>query len=107
MSRSTNYFWDLLQRVEALETTPVTPVSIEEITYSNGAITVVLNNAASYGPFVLPVATFTDRGIWANNTLYNYLDLVNVPTIGLFLVLIEHTTEDTPGTFDRELEDES
>ena len=98
-------FWSLVQRVLALETTPVTAVSIESIDYASGGITINLNNGDSFGPFLLPVATMNYRDMWTNNTLYHYLDLVNVPTIGLFLVLVEHTTPALPATFDREATD--
>lgn len=98
-------FWSLVQRVASLESSPPVPLSIESISYASGGITIHMNDASTFGPFLLPVATMVYRDMWQNNTLYHYLDLVNVPTIGLFLVLIEHTTPALPETFDRDATD--
>lgn len=98
-------FYSLVQRVLALESTPPTPISIESIDYAAGGITITMNDATTFGPFVIPVASFNYRDMWQNNTLYHYLDLVNVPTIGLFLVLVEHTSPVLPATFDRDAVD--
>src|SRR5512139_1097480 len=85
-------FWDVLQRLTALETSPPVPVSIASISYDAGTITINLNNGSSFGPFALPVAMPKWMGSWFNSTAYKYHDLVSVARIGIFMVLVDHVS---------------
>lgn len=71
------------------------PKAISSITYLANAIQVNYNDNTSDGPFPLPVALINPVGEWMPNTHYNYLDLFNVGGQGVFLVLLEHTSDAT------------
>jgi hypothetical protein len=100
-------FWELLQRIEALETSPPVPVSISSISYDAGTITINLNDGSHYGPFTIPTTMPRWRGEWFNATSYQYFDLVSVLRTGVFLVLKDHTSPALPATFDPNAEDGS
>jgi hypothetical protein len=91
-------FHDLLTRTITLEDGGL--FSCESVDYTGTAITFNWSDDTSSGPFVLPVATFTARGVWLNDTMYMYLDVVTVVGVGTFLVQIEHTTPSLPAGFD-------
>jgi hypothetical protein len=91
-------FYDLVTRTITLEDGGA--FTCESVTYTGTSITFNWSDATTSGPFVLPVATFTPRGIWLNSTTYFYLDVVSAVGIGMYLVLIEHTTAALPATFD-------
>lgn len=82
------------------------PVSIASIeTDSSGStITVNLTDGSSAGPFPLPVAMINPVGEWQPLTHYNYLDLFNVRALGVYLVLVEHTSA---ASFDPEATDDT
>lgn len=94
-----NNFYDLASRVGVIEDLPV-GVFIEDITFTGATITFHLSDDTTRGPFPLPVALFNPVGAWANDTPYNYLDLVTVPTLGLYVVMVAHTTPSAPAEFD-------
>lgn len=78
---------------------------ISEVTYDEASITFHLTDATT-APFTvpLPVATFHPRGAWTNNQQYFYLDLL-LTSVGLVLVLEEHTTASAPAEFDADAVD--
>lgn len=47
-------FYSLDQRVLSLETTPPTPVQIADITQSGTTLSIVMDDATTYGPFEMP-----------------------------------------------------
>lgn len=101
-----NSFYDLATRVGAIEALPI-GVFIEDVSFTGGSITFILSDDSELGPFPLPVAMLNPVGPWQNDTHYNYLDLVTVRSLGLYLVLIEHDTPAT-GDFDPDaVDDES
>ena len=102
-----NNFWEIDQRVLALETSPPEAIGISSITVTGTSMTVHMSNGSTYGPFTLPIATFTDRGEWTNDTVYAPLDFVHVPALGLFEVLVDYTTPSAPTAFDRNAVDGS
>lgn len=75
-----------------------------EVVYSGSTITFNFSNGTTSGPFPLPVAMINPTGEWQPNTHYNYLDLFNVRAQGVFLVLLEHTSD---ATFDPDATDGS
>lgn len=67
-------------------------VSVSDITQAADTITFHLSDGSTIGPFNLPVAAFNDTGTWQALFDYAMLDLFEVPNIGLYLVLIPHTS---------------
>lgn len=98
-----NNFYDLALRVGAVEDLPV-GVFIEDVTFTGNSITFHLSDDTTRGPFPLPVAIFNPVGAWANSTNYDYLDLVTVPTLGLYVVMVPHETPSS-GDFDPNADD--
>lgn len=92
-------FWILLDLFQTLEANGTQPDQISSITSSNNQLTVHMDDGVTtYGPFDLPMATWTWRGNWAPNTAFNKFDLFNESN-GLYLVLQDHTSN---STFDSE-----
>lgn len=91
-------FWILLSLITDLQNNPSLPKNISEITVADGEMTIVLDDEAgtTFGPFTLPVATFTWRDNWTPATTYAKFDLFNQAN-GLYLVLQNHTSN---GSFD-------
>jgi hypothetical protein len=85
-----NDLWELLRRLNAIEVTPPTAVSISNILISGSQLSFQMSDGSSFGPFTLPIATFRLRGDYVPGTHYFELDLVSVPQQGLFLVRLEH-----------------
>jgi hypothetical protein len=93
-------FWELLSRVDTLETGSLQPVSIDHITGDNGAITIFLTDGSQQGPFPMPVPPLIFRGEWQNSTSYAAFNMVRVTGRGVYLVLQSHTTPAPPAPFD-------
>lgn len=93
-------FWNLLQRMEAVETNPAQPNQIASIDYANGSITITTTDAVVHGPYAIPQAAFVFRGAWLTSTPYAVNDVVRDPLTGIYLVLVAHTTDDPPAVFD-------
>ena len=92
-------FWILLELFLSLEENPAQPAEIQSITMDDeNRITITLTDATEFGPFQLPTATWTWRGVWAPNTVFTKFDLFNQSN-GLYLVLQDHTSN---STFDSE-----
>jgi len=85
-----NDLWELLRRLNAIEDTPPSAVSISNILVSGSQLSFQMSDGSSFGPFTLPIATFRLRGDYVPGTHYFELDLVSVPQQGLFLVRLEH-----------------
>ena len=84
-------FWDLDQRVTAVETNPAEPNEIAGFTVIGSQLTVQMQDGTEHGPFTLPKAMIRYRGDWVATAAYAELDLVTVPDDGLYLVLRDHT----------------
>ena len=89
-----NDLWELLRRLNALEDSPPTATSISNIIVQGSQLSFQMSDGSSFGPFTLPISTFSLRGDYVAGTHYFELDLVSVPHQGLFLVRIEHDGED-------------
>ena len=58
-------FWDLLQRLQAVEENPAQPLQIGNITVSGNRMTITLSDGVtSFGPFTLPQAAFRFTGAY-------------------------------------------
>jgi hypothetical protein len=90
--------YDLDQRVDALETSPPTPNNIANITASGSQLTVIMDDASTFGPFTIPTARFTWGGDWASTTSYSLNDVIRDEDTGDIYIVIKAHTSDT--TFD-------
>lgn len=70
-------------------------VGIDTFTVSGSQLTVWLTNGQTRGPFTLPTAVFRWRNTWTPATAYFKLDFFKVDGLGLFIVLIDHTSAAT------------
>lgn len=87
-------FYGIDTRLTAVETNPVQPVQIENITSSGSALTITMDNGDIYGPLVLPTATFVFRGEWAPSTAYAKNDVITNSNT-LYYVAVSHTSAAT------------
>lgn len=85
-------FYDLVQRVITLEDEPLEPTRIASIEMVGSQFTVTLTDARVEGPFPLPLALFTWRGEWAAGEDYEALDVFFVDSVGVYVVLQDHTS---------------
>lgn len=94
-----NNFWEVVERLVALETGAVASVNqIDSITVIGSQMTIFMEDATTFGPFTIPVAVMHWRDQWAVSTDYDELDLVYVPGRGVYLVRFAHTSD--PYDFD-------
>lgn len=86
-------FWDLLQRLQAVEENPAQPVQIGNITVSGNRMTITLSDGVtSFGPFTLPQAAFRFTGAYEGGHDYGVFDFFTAND-GLYLVLVEHSSD--------------
>lgn len=86
-------FWDLLQRLQAVEENPAQPLQIGNIAVSGNRMTITLSDGVtSFGPFTLPQAAFRFTGSYQASHDYSAFDFLTAND-GLYLVLIEHTSD--------------
>jgi hypothetical protein len=83
-------FWDILQRLTAVEDDPPEAVGIDHITTTDNTFTVFLTSGASQGPFTLPSAKFTIIP-WTPLTLFAPNTFVTEAG-NTYLVLLAHTS---------------
>lgn len=90
-----NNWWELVQ--EFANIVLQAPTNILNITVTDGQMTILMEDYSTFGPFTLPVANLTNRGTWANGTLFNRNDLFTVAEgddeDGLYFVNKAHTAE--------------
>jgi hypothetical protein len=85
-------FYALKQAVEDALTNPLQPLQIADIQVVGNQMTIILSDfSTTFGPFTLPVATFSWQGPWEPSTNYSQYDLI-VANEGMFLVLQDHTS---------------
>jgi hypothetical protein len=90
-------FYTLLLRIIDIEENPIDPVSIADITMAGNQITIHMTNGGTYGPFNVPVATFTWMENWEAGFTYQPWDVFVVPGNGQYLVV---GTYEAPTEFD-------
>jgi hypothetical protein len=95
-------FWDLHERVDALETTPPVPNNIADITASGSQLTITMDDATTFGPFTMPTARFTWAGDWTTATAYAINNVIRDSDTGDLYIVIKSHTSDT--TFDPDYE---
>jgi hypothetical protein len=85
--------YEFQTRIETLEADG--PREITGVTVSSDGTTITFNfsDSTSSDPIPLPIAMIHPRGEWQPSTLYDYLDLVNVRGTGVYLVLVQHTSD--------------
>jgi hypothetical protein len=94
-----NNFWDNVSRLAIIEAGIAATVNqIASITVVGSQMTFLMEDATTFGPFTLPVATFSWRGAWTVDTTYSELDLFFASGFGTYIVLLDHVSD--PYAFD-------
>ena len=93
-------FFELDQRVGAVETNPPQPVSIHHFVVEGTMMTIVLTDGTEHGPFVLPVGQWRFAGPWLPVTQYFVGDIVTNAG-NTYFVRVQHISEVVfdPGLF--------
>jgi hypothetical protein len=84
-------FYDVEQRLEAVEQNPVLPNEIEAISVDGNRMTITMADHTVFGPYVLPQAAFRFTGAFQPNHDYRLYDFL-VANDGLYLVLHDFTS---------------
>jgi hypothetical protein len=84
-------FYDVEQRLEAVEQNPVLPNEIESISVDGNRMTITMADHTVFGPLILPQAAFRFTGAFAPNHNYRLYDFL-VANDGLYLVLHDFTS---------------
>jgi len=79
---------DLDSRVRNLEDNPPQAIGIDHFSVSGNALTIILSNGSTHGPFTLPRASWRWAGEWQPLTLYYTFDLV---AQGGSIYLVQHS----------------
>lgn len=87
-------FYDVEQRLEAVEQNPVLPNEIQSISIDGNRMTITMADHTVFGPYVLPQAAFRFTGAFQPNHDYRLYDFL-VANDGLYLVLHDFTSGDT------------
>jgi hypothetical protein len=93
-------FWELLSRLESIESDPPEAVSILGFTVIGSQFQVNMSDASTFGPFDLPIAQFRWQGEWVNDGIYLKLDIISANHFGVFIVEKDHTAPSSPAPFD-------
>lgn len=91
-------FYDLDQRVIDLNADLAEGKRIDSVTYSPNSMTFHFTDGTSQ-VIPLPVATITYVGQWTNSTPYSTAQMVSVRGLGMYQVLVAHTTPALPAAF--------
>lgn len=97
-------FYDLDTRLSNVETNPPQPNNLASITPVGTSLNFNLQDGTVIGPVPVPILQYRWRGDWQPNTAYSLLDVFRVATVGLYSVLIAHTSA---ATFDEAATDGS
>lgn len=90
-------FWELMLRLDALETNPPAAISIDSIEVDLNQMTIHLSDGSSQGPFTLPTSQWQWTGAWRTNTVYFINDIFSFDG-AIYRVAVAHTSDAT--TFD-------
>lgn len=85
-------FYSIAQAVENLIANPPTPDEIASVTADGTAMTIHLQSGSMVGPIPLPALAWVWRGDWQPSTDYFQLNWFNVPDVGFFLTVADHTS---------------
>jgi len=92
-------FHDVDQRIVDLNADLAEGKRIESVTYTSNSMTFHFTDGTSQ-VIPLPVAVVTYVGQWTNSTPYTTGQMVSVRGLGMFQVLVAHTTPPLPAVFD-------
>jgi hypothetical protein len=92
-------FYDVDQRIADLNADLAEGKLIDTVTYTPNSMTFHFTDGTSQ-VIPLPVATITYAGQWQNSTPYSTGQLVSVPGIGMYQIVVAHTTPPLPAVFD-------
>jgi hypothetical protein len=92
-------FYDVDQRIVDLNAALAEGKRIDSVTYTANSMTFHFTDGTSQ-IIPLPVAVITYVGQWTNGTPYTLGQMVSVRGLGMFQVLISHTTPPLPAAFD-------
>jgi len=99
-------FYDVDRRIANLNTALDEGKQIESISSSPNSMTILFTDGTTQA-IPLPIATLTYVGQWLNSAPYSRGQLISVPGVGMFQVLVDHTTPPSPAAFDPNATDES
>jgi len=92
-------FFDVDQRIVALNADLAAGKMIESVTYAGNSFTLHFTDGTTQ-VIPLPIATLTYKGEWQNSNVYVRGDMVSVHNVGFFQVLVDHSTPPLPAEFD-------
>jgi len=92
-------FYDLDQRIVALNADLDEGKRIESVTYTSNSMTFHFTDGTTQ-VIPLPIATLEFVGEWTNSTPYTRGHMISGGGLGIFQVLQDHTTPAPPATFD-------
>lgn len=94
-------FWQLLERVAALESTPAEARSIDTFSVVGNQFTVTMSDATTEGPFTLPVSNLIFRDTWLPSEVFVAQTVFWVGDT-VYITLLNH---ETALTFDPDAND--
>jgi hypothetical protein len=83
-------FWTLWQAIQDAVSSAPQPVEISNFEVNGSQLMVYMSNGSSFGPFTLPTATFQFRGDYVPGETFYELDIITVPSDGLYMVRLDH-----------------
>jgi hypothetical protein len=92
-------FHDVDQRIVALNADLAEGKRIDSVSHTDNDMTFHFTDGTSQ-TIPLPIATITYVGQWTNSTPYTRGQMVSVRALGMFQVLVDHTTPPLPAGFD-------
>jgi hypothetical protein len=92
-------FYDVDQRIVDLNVSLAECKRIESISSSPNSMTFHFTDGTTQ-VIPLPIATITYAGQWTNSTPYMRGNMVSVRGVGMYQVLVDHTTPALPAVFD-------
>jgi hypothetical protein len=92
-------FYDLDQRIAELNDALAVGKQIDTVTYTPNSMTFHFTDGTSQ-VIPLPVAVITYVGQWTNSTPYTPGQMISARGIGMFQILVPHTTPPLPALFD-------
>ena len=92
-------FYDVDQRIVALNADLAEGKRIDSVTYTPNSMTFHFTDGTSQ-VIPLPIATITYVGQWTNSTPYTTGQMISARSIGMFQILVSHTTPPSPELFD-------
>jgi len=92
-------FYDIDQRIVGLNADLAEGKRIESMSYTANSMTFHFTDGTSQ-VIPLPIATLSLVGEWLNSTSYSRGNMVTYSPLGIFQVLVDHTTPPPPAPFD-------